>query len=64
MKLADGTETAARSGVICSVTPNQLYDRPLKDWTLPAEVAAAVRNYRYGKGNFQLHYAPNRRPDG
>jgi phytoene dehydrogenase-like protein len=57
VKLADSTEIAARSGVVCSVTPNQLYDRLLKDWTLPAEIAGAVRNYHYGKGNFQLHYA-------
>ncbi|MGE4252438.1 MAG: phytoene desaturase family protein [Parvibaculaceae bacterium] len=57
VKLADGSEIGARSGVICSVTPNQLYERLLQGWTLPAEITAAVRNYRYGKGNFQLHYA-------
>lgn len=57
VKLADGTEIAARTGVICSVTPHQLYDRLLKGWTLPPAIAEAVRNYRYGKGNFQLHYA-------
>jgi phytoene dehydrogenase-like protein len=57
VKLADGTEIAARSGVICSVTPTQLYDCLLKDWSVPDELKNALRNYRYGKGNFQLHYA-------
>ena len=57
VRLADGTEIAAQAGVVCSVTPNQLYERLLKDWTLPGAITAAVRNYRYGKGNFQLHYA-------
>jgi phytoene dehydrogenase-like protein len=57
VRLADGTEMAARKGVICSVTPTQLYDRLLDGWTVPAELKTAVRNYRYGKGNFQLHYA-------
>lgn len=57
VKLPDGTEIQARRGVICSVTPTQLYEKLLKDWKLPQEIPAAVRNYRYGKGNFQLHYA-------
>jgi len=57
VKLADGSEIVARQGVICSVTPNQLYDRLLNGWAVPAELKTALRNYRYGKGNFQLHYA-------
>ncbi|MGE0148820.1 MAG: phytoene desaturase family protein [Parvibaculaceae bacterium] len=57
VRLAAGGEIAARAGIICSVTPNQLYERLLDGWTLPAEIAGAVSNYRYGKGNFQLHYA-------
>src|SRR4029078_13211999 len=27
------------------------------DWSVPDELKIALRNYRYGKGNFQLHYA-------
>jgi phytoene dehydrogenase-like protein len=57
VKLSDGSEIAARKGVVCSVTPTQLYDRLLKDWSVPDELKIALRNYRYGKGNFQLHYA-------
>lgn len=62
VKLADGTEIRAKAGVICSVTPNQLYDRLLKGWQLSTEIKRDVRNYRYGKGNFQLHYALKSRP--
>jgi phytoene dehydrogenase-like protein len=57
VKLADGSKIKAQSGVICSVTPNQLYDRLLAGFDVPAGLKQDVRNYRYGKGNFQLHYA-------
>ena len=55
--LAGGKEIEAARGVICSVTPNQLYGRLLADVALPADVTAAVAQYRYGKGNMQIHYA-------
>ncbi|WP_158818035.1 NAD(P)/FAD-dependent oxidoreductase [Methylocapsa sp. S129] len=57
VKLADGAEIAAAQGVICSVTPNQLYERLLSDGPKPPEVADALAGYRYGKGNMQIHYA-------
>lgn len=57
VRLADGRQFEARRGVICSVTPNQLYSRLLADAPLPAGVADAVAQYRYGKGNMQIHYA-------
>jgi phytoene dehydrogenase-like protein len=57
VRLAGGREIEAGSGVICSTTPNQLYGRLLADAPLPAEVAEAVAQYRYGKGNMQIHYA-------
>jgi phytoene dehydrogenase-like protein len=57
VRLADGKEIEAAQGVICSVTPNQLYQRLLADIALPAEVGDAVSRYRYGKGNMQVHYA-------
>ena len=67
--LADGSRIAARSGVIASVTPNQLYGRLMRDWPakLPQEVEDGVKRYRYGKGNMQIHYAlkaPPRWKDG
>ncbi|MCX5495634.1 NAD(P)/FAD-dependent oxidoreductase [Kaistia dalseonensis] len=59
VKLADGRSLTASKGVIASVTPNQLYERLLRDWpsALPTEVADGVKAYRYGKGNMQIHYA-------
>ena len=57
VRLAGGREIEAAKGVICSVTPNQLYGRLLADVALPADVTEAVAQYRYGKGNMQIHYA-------
>ncbi len=62
VKLANGSEIVAKSGVICSVTPSQLYDRLLKDFAVPDSLKQELRNYRYGKGNFQLHYALKAKP--
>lgn len=57
VRLAGGREIVAAKGVICSVTPHQLYGRLLADVALPAVVTDAVASYRYGKGNMQIHYA-------
>ena len=57
VRLSDGSEIAARKGVICSVTPTQLYGRLLNGAALPQPVANGVRQFRYGKGNMQIHYA-------
>lgn len=57
VRLADGTEIKAARGVICSMAPGQLYGRLLEGHWTPAEVEPALASYRYGKGNFQLHYA-------
>jgi phytoene dehydrogenase-like protein len=57
VRLADGRDFAAAGGVICSVTPNQLYGRLLAGAVLPPGVEDAVARYRYGKGNMQIHYA-------
>ncbi|MGP0093671.1 MAG: phytoene desaturase family protein [Xanthobacteraceae bacterium] len=57
VRLADGREIAASRGVICSVTPNQLYGALLAGAGLPADVKDSMARYRYGKGNMQIHYA-------
>ncbi len=57
VRLADGSTIEASAGVICSVTPTQLYGRLLADAKLPAEIGDATAAYRYGKGNMQIHYA-------
>lgn len=57
--LANGERITAAKGVICSTTPDQLYNGLLKDWPAspPADVTTGLKRYRYGKGNMQMHYA-------
>lgn len=55
--LMDGAQIYAKSGVIASVTPQQLYQRLLREVPMKQEVATGLKNYRYGKGNMQMHYA-------
>ncbi|RWM97479.1 MAG: NAD(P)/FAD-dependent oxidoreductase [Mesorhizobium sp.] len=59
--LASGETVTAKKSVICSVTPTQLYERLLGDAAPKADLEAAQK-YRYGKGNFQIHYALDKPP--
>ncbi|MCC5988667.1 MAG: NAD(P)/FAD-dependent oxidoreductase [Pararhodobacter sp.] len=61
VRLASGEEIAAKS-VLASVAPGQLYERLLEGTHLPEE-RAAVKSYRHGRGDFQLHYALERHPE-
>jgi phytoene dehydrogenase-like protein len=54
----DGNAIKAAS-VIASVTPTQLYGRLLDTSEAPEE----AKTYRYGRGNFQLHYALDGDPE-
>ncbi|CCV16321.1 NAD(P)/FAD-dependent oxidoreductase [Mesorhizobium sp. STM 4661] len=61
VRLASGETIAASKSVVCSVTPTQLYGRLLgKD--APEAAVEATQKYRYGKGNFQIHYALKKPP--
>jgi len=60
VRLASGAEIASGS-VLASVAPGQLYGR-LLDLNLPQD-QAAVRQFRHGRGNLQLHYALDRAPE-
>ncbi|TIU93001.1 MAG: NAD(P)/FAD-dependent oxidoreductase, partial [Mesorhizobium sp.] len=61
VRLASGETVTAKKSVICSVTPTQLYGRLLGDAAPKADLEAAQK-YRYGKGNFQIHYALDKPP--
>lgn len=61
VRLKDGEEITAKS-VLASVAPGQLYGRLLEGTGLPEE-RDAVKRYRHGRGNFQLHYALDRHPE-
>ena len=55
--LATGERITAAEGVICSVTPTQLYGRLLKNWPGAKLQREETRGFVYGKGNMQIHYA-------
>jgi phytoene dehydrogenase-like protein len=57
VRLASGERIEASQGVVCSMTPNQLYGRLLKDHAAAAEANKSLKRYRYGKGDMQIHYA-------
>ncbi len=60
VRLAGGETVTAERAVICNVTPTQLYGRLLEE--PPAELAAAGRRYRYGRGEMQIHLALSEPP--
>jgi phytoene dehydrogenase-like protein len=55
--LASGEKIMAGQGVICSMTPAQLYGRLLKSWPGAEPQRAEARGFVHGKGNMQIHYA-------
>ncbi len=61
VRLAEGEVIAAKS-VLASVAPGQLYGRLLDAVNLPQDQAAA-KQFRHGRGNFQLHYALDSQPE-
>ena len=60
VRLGEG-EVISAASVLASVAPGQLYGR-LLEVNLPQD-AAAVQQFRHGRGNFQVHYALDRHPD-
>ena len=61
VKTRDGSEYRGDK-VICSVTPNQLYENLLDPADVPAAVAAQTRAYHYGNGDMQIHLALSEPP--
>ena len=57
IRLAGGERIEVNHGIICSTTPNQLYERLLKNEARAEEPRRALRQFRYGKGDMQIHYA-------
>jgi phytoene dehydrogenase-like protein len=57
VRLASGERIEATRGVICSMTPTQLYGRLLRGHPASAEAMKSLETYRYGKGDMQIHYA-------
>jgi phytoene dehydrogenase-like protein len=58
VRLADGRELSAREAVIGNVTPTQLYGRLLaKSTSVPDPIRQQAADYRYGRGEMQIHLA-------
>lgn len=60
--LVGADHLSAKKGVIASVAPGQLYGRLLDEESAGCKRTESQK-FRHGKGNFQLHYALNGRPD-
>ncbi|WP_116085401.1 NAD(P)/FAD-dependent oxidoreductase [Tropicimonas sp. IMCC34011] len=56
IRLESGEEIEA-AGVLASTTPHQLYGSLLQGAGAAPDRGEDLRRYRYGRGNFQLHYA-------
>ncbi len=49
--------------IIANVTPAQLYEKLLKKSSkVPSKTIEQARNYKYGKGNMQIHLVLNEKP--
>ncbi len=62
VRLADGTNLTANKAVVCNVTPQQLYLRLLAKADVPSGIVQRAKDYRYGRGDMQIHYALSERP--
>ncbi|WP_041656040.1 NAD(P)/FAD-dependent oxidoreductase [Azoarcus sp. KH32C] len=56
VRLADGRVFEAKQ-VVANVTPTQLYGRLLRNGSAPEPLRRQAAEYRYGKGNMQIHLA-------
>jgi phytoene dehydrogenase-like protein len=56
-----GDELRARRGIVCNVTPAQLYTRLLADQA-PVDLQRRARHYRHGRSGMQIHLALDRPP--
>ena len=59
---SDKKEYVAHKAIICSMTPNQLYQRLLDPDDVPEKIAKQTHAFRYGHGDMQIHLALNNAP--
>lgn len=53
----------ARRGVICNVTPNQLYSNLLDSKYVPKKILEQAQEYKFGRADMQIHLALNDFPE-
>jgi phytoene dehydrogenase-like protein len=63
VRAASGETFEAMRSVICNVTPTQLYGRLLRSQPIPDAVRRQAADYRYGRGDMQIHLALDAPPD-
>ena len=61
--LTSGQSFQASKAVIANVTPTQLYQRLLKNASIPERVNKAANEFRYGRSNMQIHLALDAKPE-
>jgi phytoene dehydrogenase-like protein len=61
--LASGEKILAGQGVICSMTPSQLYGRLLRNHAPVEHMRQETKGFVHGKGNMQIHYALKSPPE-
>ncbi|MEM7468329.1 MAG: NAD(P)/FAD-dependent oxidoreductase [Pseudomonadota bacterium] len=54
---SSGLRYIGRKGIICNVAPTQLYLHLLRNASLDSGIIEQIRNYRYGRGDMQIHLA-------
>jgi len=57
VRLESGEEIEASRAVVANVTPTQLYGKLLSDQPMLAPARQAAADYRYGRGEMQIHLA-------
>ncbi len=62
VKTKDGNTYLAKRGIICNVTPTQLYGRLLRNAKISKKVRQQAKSYRYGRGDMQIHLALSEPP--
>ena len=60
VELSDGRRFTANRGIFCSVTPDALYTRLLPEGAVPHTRREKARNFRFGRGDMQIHLALDR----
>ncbi len=63
VRSSSGQSWMASEAVVCNVTPTQLYGRLLAREYVPDKVSSQALNYRYGRGDMQIHLALDSPPD-
>lgn len=63
VRLVGGETIHAARAVVASVTPTQLYERLLPPGVVPPSVRAEAAEFRYGRGEMQIHLALSEPPE-